>query len=430
MRRQLLVVVVLAVVAGSAWGQAPPEEDQKQVVKALLERLEILERRVGELEAKQGTLPDAPPAGREVAALQKAETGGAIVPPGQTHDPQAHDNPGALPQLDNGYPSLHIRGFADVDFSATDQKGVRSGFNLGQFDLHLASALSRKISFFGEVTFNPQPSTNPPQPSTYAIEVERSIIRYDYNNYFKLSFGRFHTPVGYWNTAFHHGAWLQTTIARPEIVKVGGTFIPVHFVGLLAEGNIPSGGVGLGYNVGVGNGRASIISRAGDAGDNNNNRAWVVNLFARPAKFYGLQVGGSVYRDQITLFSGRNFSEWITSAHLIWTKETPEFLAEFANVHHTDLLTNLIYNSQGLYVQTGYRLPSFERILKPYFRFEYIHSPKSEPVLNSGDLVQSILGIRYDISSFAAFKTEYRNTRRQPGEPHINGLFLQTAFTF
>jgi hypothetical protein len=27
--------------------------------------------------------------------------------------------------------------------------------------------------------------------------------------------GRFHSPYGYWNTAFHHGAQLQTSLLRP-----------------------------------------------------------------------------------------------------------------------------------------------------------------------------------------------------------------------
>ena len=329
--------------------------------------------------------------------------------------------------METHFPSLQIRGFGDVDYSATDQKGITSGFNLGQLDLHLASALSPKVTYFGEVTFNAQ-------PTGYTVEVERNIIRYDYNDYFKLSFGRYHTPIGYWNTAFHHGAWLQTTINRPEMVKVGGTFIPVHFVGFLAEGNLPSGGAGLSYSVGVGNGRGSIISRPGDAGDNNNNRAWVANIYSRPAKLYGLQLGVSVYRDKITLPivlpNGNNFREWISAAHVVWTKETPEFLAEFANVNHRNILTNFVTNSQAYYVQIGYRLPWFEKILKPYYRFEHTHTPMSEEVFANQDLVESIVGLRYDISNYAAFKSEYRNTKRLPGDPRINGLFLQTAFTF
>jgi len=289
--------------------------------------------------------------------------------------------------------------------------------------LHLASALSPKISYFGEMTFTAH-------PTNYTVEVERSIIRYDYNDYFKISFGRYHTPIGYWNTAFHHGAWLETSIDRPEIVKVGGTYTPIHFVGFLVEGNIPSGGAGLAYSVGVGNGRGDTISRPGDAGDNNNNRAWVANVFARPVKLYGLQIGASVYRDKITFAGGRNFREWITSAHLAWTRGDPEFLAEFSNVNHRQYFTNVSTNNPGFYVQMGYRLPWFEKTLKPYYRFEYLHTPENEAVFTNLDLVESIFGLRYDISSYAAFKTEYRRASRLPGTPTINGLFLQTSFTF
>jgi hypothetical protein len=423
MCRRLLVIAGLLFVAGPVWGQTAPAADQTVQIKALLERIERLERRVAELESKQTASPETP-ASAVVAAEQPPEAQAAAVGIAPAHPAQTHGDQAAVAQqVEVHYPSLQIRGFADVDFSATDQKGTTSGFNMGQFVLHLASPLSRKVSYFGEVTFNAQ-------PTGYTVEVERSIIRYDYNDYFKLSFGRYHTPVGYWNTAFHHGSWLQTTISRPEMVRFGGTFIPTHFVGLLAEGNIPSGWAGLGYSFGVGNGRSSIVSRAGDAGDINNNRAWVANIFSRPTKFYGLQFGASVYRDKITLTDGRSFREWISAAHLVWAKENPEILAEFANVHHRQVLTDLVSNSQAFYVQLAYRLPWFEKTLKPYYRFEYIHTPLSDQILNSGDLTGSTLGLRYDISSYAAFKSEYRHTKRQAAVPSVDGLFLQTSFTF
>jgi hypothetical protein len=401
--------------------------DQAEQVRVLLERIQQLERRVTELEARQTPQAGAISAANEPSPqlrAQQAAQAAAATGPGQAlhqHDVQEQQT-ATVQQMETHFPSLQIRGFGDVDFSATDQKGTTSGFNLGQLDLHLASALSHKVSYFGEITFNAQ-------PTGYTVEVERNIIRYDYNDYFKLSFGRYHTPIGYWNTAFHHGAWLQTTISRPEMVRFGGTFIPVHFVGFLAEGNIPSGGAGLSYNVGVGNGRGSTISRPGDAGDNNDNRAWVANIYSRPQRFYGLQLGASVYRDKITL-AGGDFREWITAAHLVWTKETPEFLAEFANVNHRAVLTNLSTNSQAFYVQLAYRLPWFETSVKPYYRFEYTHTPLSEKVFTNQDLIGSILGARYDISSYAAFKAEYRYTKHQIAEPYVNGVFFQTAFTF
>lgn len=427
MHRRLLIIVVMFLATGSARGQSSPTTDQTEQVKALLERVQQLEKRLAEVEAKQAASPVTSAAISNVSTPQKSEPQGATASPGPAHDHAAQEQAVAQ-QAEVHYPSLEFRGFADMDFSATDKKGTTSGFNLGQLDLHLASPLSRKISYFGEMTFNAH-------PNGYTVEVERSIIRYDYNDYFKLSFGRFHTPIGYWNTAFHHGAWLQTTIERPEIVKVGGTFVPVHFVGFLAEGNIPLGGAGVSYSVGVGNGRGDIISRPGDAGDINNNRAWVANIFARPVKLYGLQFGASVYRDKLTLMNGKDYREWITSAHLVWTKGDPEFLAEFANVNHRQVLTNLVSNSQAFYAQLGYRLPWFEKTLKPYYRLEYIHTPKSEVVFPNLDLVESIVGLRYDISSYAAFKSEYRHASRNVLETPtfngiVNGLFLQTSFTF
>ena len=425
MHRRLLASAIVLLSGGPAWGQNPPQADPTEQVKSLLERIDRLEKRVAELEAKQpvATVGVAP----EMAATQKPATERSAPQPAPAN-PMEHMDQATAAQAETHYPSLQIRGFADADFSATNQPGTTSGFNLGQLDLHMASALSQKVSYFGEMTFNAH-------PTGYTVEVERSIVRYDYNDFFKVSFGRYHTPIGYWNTAFHHGAWLQTTIDRPEMVKVGGVFTPIHFVGFLAEGNLPSGGAGLGYSVGVGNGRGEIISRPGDAGDTNNNRAWVANFFARPAKLYGLQFGASVYRDKISLGGGNDFREWIASAHLAWTRGDPELLAEFENVNHKSILTNKVSNSDAFYVQVGYRLPGLEKTLKPYYRFEYMHTPKSEVVFGDLDLVESIVGLRYDISSYAAFKSEYRRASRQslvtPAfNGTVNGLFLQTSFTF
>jgi hypothetical protein len=428
MRAPVIPVILLAVASTALLAQsdAPPSPQAvppEPTLQSLLDRIQQLEKRISELEDHENKQPTAKnlTSPSENAAESQAGQSGAVPAP-EAHEHAA--NTTLVQETEVHYPSLQIRGFGDVDFSATDQKGSTSGFDLGQFVLHFASPLSRKVSYFGEVSFTAQ-------PTAYDLQVERTIIRYDYNDYFKLSFGKYHTPIGYWNTAFHHGAWLQTTISRPQMVQFGGTFIPVHFVGLLAEGNVPSGGLGLGYNVGIGNGRSSILSKAGDNGDVNDNRAWVAEVFARPTKFYGLQFGGSVYRDKLTPQPGQNFNETITSAHLVWTKEHPEFLSEFANVHHQNGLTGNTYNSQAFYIQLAYRLPWQDNKWKPYYRFEYIHKPESDPVfLAVSDLVGSTLGVRYDITNYAAFKGEYRNSRVGVDEPRISGAFFQTAFTF
>lgn len=426
---RLSLILMFWLLTGVALAQSQASSlPDKSSVQELLERVERLERRVSELEENERKLVTTEPASTVQQTAPPVQSVQGNTPPISHDHEQMVGNP-RVQEAEPHYPNLQVRGFADVDFSATDQKGSNSGFNMGQFVLHFASALSGKVSYFGEVSFTAE-------PTTYDLAVERSIIRYDYNDYFKLSFGKYHTPIGYWNTAFHHGAWLQTSVSRPEMVKFGGSLIPVHFVGAQAEGNIPSGSLGLGYSVGVGNGRSSPFSKAGDSGDINSNRAWVANVFARPSRLYGLQVGGSFYRDKLFTASGTHFDEWIAAADVIWTKEHPEILAEYANVHHRDLATSQTFNTTSYYVQVAYRLPWESSKWKPYYRFEYIHRPTVEPIWDfTGkasvvDLVGSLAGVRYDITNYAAFKGEYRSFREAAGEPRTNGAFFQTAFTF
>jgi len=437
------------------WGRLAAQDtssDQGRLIQELMARIDRLEKRVAELESQPKATAQAP---APSAAVPVATPEGAPSPAPAGPQPSMAQMPGMEnPQPNNPvetpvpvYPSLRFAGFSDFDFEAADRgftspdrRGTHSGFTEGQFTLHMTSVLSQKVSFFGEVTFSARndagtaPPGSPPgshlEPG-FNAEIERSIISYNYNDHLKLSFGRYHTPINYWNTAFHHGQWLQTTVSRPEMVQVGGSFIPVHFVGALMEGTLPSGPLNLNYNVGVGNGRGEVISRGGDFADINNNRAWLVSLFAKPDHPYRLQVGGSAYRDEVTLPGDRNFREWIESGHIVWTKENPELIAEFANITHQAVGSPAQSNSQAWYVQTAYRLPGIARLWKPYYRFEHIHIPASDTLFKAvPSLAGSVVGIRYDISSFAAFKLEYRNQRRRRDEPRLSGVFMQTSFTF
>jgi hypothetical protein len=412
----------------------------RELIERLMNRIDTLEKRVAELEKES-------PTAKAVAAQPPAP---APAPAALTPGPavaHAHDQPPVpelTPDAQPVYPSLKIAGFGDIDFSASNLHGPsggfgaqtllnqHSGFEEGQFVLHLTSALSSKVTVFSELTLSARSDAGtgtPPAPG-FNPEVERLILRYDLDDYFKISFGRYHTPINYWNTAFHHGQWLQTTISRPEMIQFGGSFLPVHFLGSLVEGAIPAGGLNLNYQAGIGNGRWLVISRAGDIGDINNNRAWLTNLFVKPDKLYGLQVGGSVYRDELSPANGLAAREWIQSGHIVWLKETPEVIAEFANVTH-NFFNGVTANSQAFYVQTAYRLPWFGKLWKPYYRFEQIHVPKADALFRPlvPTFSGSTVGVRYDFASFAAFKLEYRNyTRRDL--PTINGIFSQTSFTF
>jgi len=447
MRRVFLVMGIAAVLATPSGAQSADPE-MRQLVERLMNRIDTLEKRVAELEQQNSATHLAPVSPAAQAAPQTAQT--PAIPPSPAEAiaavHQAHEQaPPLETTAPQAGPTMHIAGFGSMAFSATDLHGpnggfqpltllsTHSGFSEGQFVLQFSSALTSKVSVFSELslTARSDAGTGSPAAPGFNPEVERLIIRYDWNDYFKISFGRYHTPINYWNTAYHHGTWLQTTIDRPEMTQFGGSFIPVHFVGMLVEGAAPAGGLNLNYNVGLGNGRGQVLSRAGDLGDINNNRAWLVNAFVRPDQLYGLQIGGSVYRDELNPLTGLPGREWIESAHVVWAKETPEFISEFANVSHTPFNGGVTSNSQAFYSQLAYRLPFNQKLWKPYYRFEYIHVPESDVTFRVlvPSFEGSTVGLRYDAASFAAIKVEFRHYIRRD-LPSINGAFVATDFTF
>lgn len=351
------------------------------------------------------------------AAARAAETDTAAVVDVQEESAQAAD--------EQNYPDLRIRGFCDVNYSSTDDSTRLSGFRIGQFVLHFSSPLATRVRFFGETSFTAQ-------RHNYVLEVERLLVRYEFNDLLALSAGRYHTPANFWNTAYHHGLWLQTSIDRPEIIKFGGELIPAHFVGLQAEGRFP-GALGMHYQLGVGNGRdLEAPTRAGDAGENTAKRAWVAHLFARPSELFGFETGGSIYGDHVDLGDSIPIRELTLAAHFAWTREQPELIAEVARVSHRDLRRSDPYIDTAWYAQLAYRLPGSAADFKPYARYEHTMVDPSDPVVEVTAYDQEVLtlGIRYDVAVLAALKGEYRNMKPGGGGPRVNGYYLQSSFTF
>lgn len=341
----------------------------------------------------------------------------------------------ALPPADARAQSaldVQVLGFADIDYVETDRP-IDDGFFLGQLVGHVAAGLSDHVTFFSEVSATAR-------QDEYRIEVERLILRYDFSDALKVSGGRYHTPINYWNTAFHHGLWLQTTVNRPQMIRFGTRFQPVHFVGLQVEGSFPATPLGVGYSVGLGNGRSEDIARAGDPGDVNNHRAWLGQIYAQPPTLFGLQAGAAFYMDRITSsgdgipqddIPADEFDERIFSAHLAWLRESPEFIGEYARVFHEPRDEGDDLASDAWYAQLAYRLPGRASDWKPYARYERIDVPDSDPVFVPFDLEYEggTAGIRYDFTSLAALKIEYRRERFETRD-WFNSLYLQLSLAF
>jgi hypothetical protein len=335
---------------------------------------------------------------------------------------------GAVParaqERPEGGPQIHVMAFGDVDYLATDRKAVQDGFQLGQFVGHVNAGLTDRLTAFAEFTVTPR-------DGAFNLVEERLILRYDFHDAFKLSAGRYHAPVSYWNTAFHHGSWLQPSVSRPEMIKFGTRFLPVHFVGVLAEGNLPGAPLGLGYSVGLGNGRQANIAVPGDAGDANRHPAFLGTLRARPAALYGLEIGGAGYAETVSPGTGPGIRERILSAHVAWERDA-QLIAEYVHLRHEPMgaAAAPAATSRAGYVQAGYRLPGAAHAFTPYGRWEQLRVGDGDALLGALKLDYDawIGGMRYDFAPFAALKAEYRSERfADPGR--LNSFWLQAAFT-
>jgi len=319
-------------------------------------------------------------------------------------------------------PEFHVMGFGDIGYVSKDGTD-EDGFFVGQAVAHLTASLDDSFGVFAEISLTAK-------DSEYSIEAERLMVKYDFSDRFKVSAGRYHTPIGYWNSAFHHGAWLQTTISRPLIVKFGSKLVPIHFVGILLEGSLPSGNLGLSYKAGFGNGRHANIARAGDAGDINGDKAWLLRLSSKPKKMFGLEFGLSYYADEVSLPASPNVDENTIAAYAVWTKESPELIFEYIHSEH-ELVTdsNASGDVDAWYGQIGYRLPGKYSQWKPYARIEKTDVDSSDPLLGAEglDYDGGILGVRWDFNPYAAIKVEYRNEEFANGGRE-NNFALQISF--
>ena len=313
-------------------------------------------------------------------------------------------------------------GFGDVSYVSRDADNP-GGFAIGQAVMHLSASLDKSFAVFGEFSLTAH-------DSGYTAEVERLIVKYEFSDRLKLSAGRYHTPIGYWNSAFHHGAWLQTTVSRPEVFRFGSQIVPIHFVGALLEGTLPKNALGLSYMAGFGNGRHANIARAGDTGDINGNNAWMVQLNTQPAKAYGFHAGIGLYTDRVSPDNAPEVAEKIYSAYVAWTRESPELLIEYVHSDH-ELWTDSSVKGgvDAWYAQFAYRLDGSYRNWKPYARYEHTEVDDSDPLLGNLGLNYDagILGLRWDFSQFAALKGEFRN-EEYDNSGRENSIRLQVSF--
>ena len=401
----------------------------RQTVQTLLDRIASLEasdkqlrERGAQLESAQsgptaqtgGSTPTLVGASSRVAALSVTSAAPKSDPTTVEQSPLGQsEQPGTTIEpdhMDVSKTSLNIRGFGDFGLYGGNQKGQTTSFSLGQTDLFITSNLSERFKFLTELVFEVH------QDNAFRAVLERVLLEYSLNDYFKLSAGRYHTAIGYYNTAYHNAAWFQTATGRPYIFEYEdeGGILPIHMVGLEASGQIPSGKWGLHYVVEAGNGRTSdpLAEPVQNYVDENGHKAFNVAVFARPDAIPGLQVGFSAYKDVISLPSSPKINETITDAYVVLTRPKFEWLNEGLLVRHVSLGQH-VFETPAFYSQISERFGLY----RPYLRYQYVNASSQEPLFPQVGLrTGPSVGIRFDPTGSVALKLQYDYTilRHQP----------------
>jgi hypothetical protein len=394
---------------------------KREAMRHMNEQIQELQAKVTELEARLNAMAASAPA-RTVDTVAPV----SAMPPATS--------PSAVPELqqDNSIPALQLRMFGDMGYEASDQKGKTNSFNVGTLDLFMTGALTDHVSVLGEVLFTPKID------NSIGVDVERLLLQYTHNDYLNFSMGRYHSFIGYYNTAFHQGAWFQTTVDRPFMYAFDdqGGFLPLQEVGVTINGQIPSGSLRLNYVAEIGNGRAHLLGSdpAQNFRDTNNGKSFNFALYSRPSGFPGLQAGFSIYHDYLTFTDNFNHDELISTVHVVYTNSNFEFWNEGMLVRHTNTSGGApgVFHTPGFYTQFSRRYGKY----RPYFRYSYLNAGVAEPIYGDptdGPIVGRrngpTIGLRYDLNDHAALKLQY-NHLAQRGEKNFNELLTQFSFAF
>lgn len=394
------------------FGQGSPAsgpDSKDEIIQKLLSRVEALEREMAAL--KQAAPEQIVAAPKQESVVKAVETTADASEPAPASESR-----------------FTFHGYADVGFLRNQDGDSVKRFSLGEVDLFATARISPKLTALMETVFE---TDNQLHVGDVPINLERLLLQYRHNDFFNLDIGSYRTAIGFYSTAYLRGAWFQTAITRPKLFAFedDGGFLPLHNVGLSANGRLPSGGLNLHYVVEAGSSRN--YAQAGRTGvDFEQNGAFNLAFYARPHAVPGFEAGFSSYHDRLTPSSGDSFDRSVWTVHAVYQAHRLEFLNEGILASFRNAKEGRV-SIPGFYSQVAYRVgPSWS----PYFRFDYAN------VYGKGGVVTSTAqympwrtvttgGLRYDLTDAVALKLELgRETDRL--RPAWIRAAMQIAFTF
>ena len=362
------------------------------------------------------------------SALDEAPSSSGAL--GGTAEPEVESNPPPSErQVDLSHhlradsslgPRVAIGAFADFGLHFVDDPEAMQ-LEVGQLVIHSTAILSNEFSTFAEVTLD-----SVPEPGAY---VQRLLFNWERSDALKVSAGRYHLPMTWWNATAHHGLWLQTTAERPRMLDYENAFVPNHAMGLFVTGQLPFlRQLGARYNIGVSGGgddhhhttESLQSATTGMAGHGSHDTEGapvdvtlngVVAVEPRGVPYLRIGISGLMGPDVVSGSSGRTN---IAGAHIAYTSERPEFIVEAlmvshmytADGHHGQSVRRVHHSGAG-YAQLAWRLRGAGQKLKPYTRVEKIAVQEEDPnLIRSSDYLGTTAGLRIDIVPTLALKID------------------------
>jgi len=402
-------------------------EQSLSVIQKLQDRVAELEQR-----APATASASAPPAAPATTAADTAARVEAV-------ERQVNDLAVASTrqQQDGGVP---VHGFMDVMYQQRGNNSVPSGRNgtrVGTMDLYLTPQISDRVKALAEIDWEYNLDSG-----QLGTDVERMQLGYTYSDALTLWAGRFHTPYGYWNTAYHHGAQLQTSILRPNFIAFedSGGILPAHTVGLWATGRTSTAAGKFEYDVYAGNGDQvsnGILDFQGGGGFHNSLESGF-RASLSPDAVPGLTLGLHGLREGVTgtditgTQQGTAEMQFL-GGYVYFENDNWELISEYYNFRDKDVSGGKgILGSWASYAQLSRVLGNQ---LTGYVRWERAALNQGDPYFSlqeyGSSYSQVTAGVRYDLDPRSAVKVQFDHNRSDlVGGVIQNWVRLQYAVRF
>jgi hypothetical protein len=403
-----MALAACQLVCGMAFAQSDAEriKELERKLERSMQLIEQLTRRMNELEkTPPAPVPELPPRGQEarIEALEKDLRQRA----------SGHDQ--------HGEAGIPVHGFADVGYehSTRPRDGDRkSGFVLGNLDFFFTPNFGR-VKMLAELNFEVE------RDGTLLTDLERMQLGYTVSDALTAWMGRFHTPYGYWNAAFHHGAQIQT-VTRPRFLEFEdrGGILPAHTVGLWTTGRIAAGNGKIVYDAYIGNG-GRIVDGVLDFNafrDDNSNKAVGGNLGYRfGGDLDGILVGVHALQEEMGAYASgllRSRSRLgVTGGYFYADINNWEAIGEYYRFRNKDLSGGSgTHASWAAFLQAGH---TYFDLWTPYYRWEKAVLDQTDNYFAAQESARSytrhVLGLKYSLNPNTSLKLEANRTRESLG---------------